>query len=155
MRGIHRGPVNSPQKRPVTREMFLFDDVIMPYNCYMRPCQPTNSRFMDIVLISQPINFMKCVSFWKVHASFQCWNRMQLWLIMTSSHGLAFHITDHLCGESTLTDGFPSQRANKISGHTDNNCILPYSFLYGSHSRLEIPRWIIAYASIKDFESHM
>ena len=31
VRGIHRGPVNSPQKWPVTRKMFPFDDVIM-YN---------------------------------------------------------------------------------------------------------------------------
>ena len=29
VRGIHRGPVNSPRKGPVTRKMFLFDDVIM------------------------------------------------------------------------------------------------------------------------------
>ena len=29
VRGIHRGPVNSPHKWPVTRKMFLFDDVIM------------------------------------------------------------------------------------------------------------------------------
>ena len=29
VRGIHRGPVNSPHKRPVTRKMFSFDDVIM------------------------------------------------------------------------------------------------------------------------------
>ena len=29
VRRIHRGPVNSPQKRPVTRKMFSFDDVIM------------------------------------------------------------------------------------------------------------------------------
>ena len=27
--GIHRGPVNSPHKWPVTRKMFQFDDVIM------------------------------------------------------------------------------------------------------------------------------
>ena len=27
--GIHRSPVNSPNKRPVTRKMLLFDDVIM------------------------------------------------------------------------------------------------------------------------------
>ena len=27
--GIHRGPANSPHKRPVTRKMFPFDDVIM------------------------------------------------------------------------------------------------------------------------------
>ena len=29
VRRIHRGPVNSPHKWPVTRKMFLFDDVIM------------------------------------------------------------------------------------------------------------------------------
>ena len=29
--GIHRGPVNSPHKWPVTRKMFPFDDVIMLY----------------------------------------------------------------------------------------------------------------------------
>ena len=31
VRGIHRGPVNSPHKWPVTRKMFPFDDVIMLY----------------------------------------------------------------------------------------------------------------------------
>ena len=31
MRGIHRGPVNSPHKWPVTRKMFPLDDVIMRY----------------------------------------------------------------------------------------------------------------------------
>ena len=29
--GIHRGPVNSPHKWPVTRKMFPFDDVIMTW----------------------------------------------------------------------------------------------------------------------------
>ena len=29
VRGIHRWPVNSPHKRPITRKMFPFDDVIM------------------------------------------------------------------------------------------------------------------------------
>ena len=29
VKGIHRGPVNSPHKWPVTRKMFPFDDVIM------------------------------------------------------------------------------------------------------------------------------
>ena len=29
VRGIHRWPVNSPHKRPVTRKKFPFDDVIM------------------------------------------------------------------------------------------------------------------------------
>ena len=31
VRGIHRGPVNSPHKWPVTRKMFPFDDVILWY----------------------------------------------------------------------------------------------------------------------------
>ena len=29
--GIHRGPMNSPHKWPVTRKMFPFDDVIMQH----------------------------------------------------------------------------------------------------------------------------
>ena len=32
VRGIHRGPVNSPHKWPVTRKMFPFDDVIMTWS---------------------------------------------------------------------------------------------------------------------------
>ena len=32
VRGIHRGPVNSPHKGPVTRKMFTFDDVIIAYS---------------------------------------------------------------------------------------------------------------------------
>ena len=34
MRWIHRGPVNSPHKWPVTRKMFPFGDVIMIYMIY-------------------------------------------------------------------------------------------------------------------------
>ena len=33
VRGIHRWPVNSSHKGPVTRKMFPFDDVIMTTNC--------------------------------------------------------------------------------------------------------------------------
>ena len=31
VRGIHRSPVNSPRKWPVTQKMLSFDDVIMEY----------------------------------------------------------------------------------------------------------------------------
>ena len=34
--GIHRGPVNSPHKWPVTRKMFPFDDVIMNKRKYVK-----------------------------------------------------------------------------------------------------------------------
>ena len=36
--GIHRWPVNSPQKWPVTRKMFPFDDVIMSYDVLCTLC---------------------------------------------------------------------------------------------------------------------
>ena len=36
--GIHRPPVNSPHKGPVTRKMFPFDDVIMSYSWLFVMC---------------------------------------------------------------------------------------------------------------------
>ena len=38
--GIHRPPVNSPHKWPVTRKMFPFDDVIM-ISIKMNACEPS------------------------------------------------------------------------------------------------------------------
>ena len=38
VRVIHRGPVNSPHKWPVTRKMFPFDDVIMIYPALIAFC---------------------------------------------------------------------------------------------------------------------
>ena len=37
MRGIHRWPVNSRRKEPVTRKMFPFDDVIMQCSLFTQP----------------------------------------------------------------------------------------------------------------------
>ena len=37
VQGIHRGPVNSPHKWPVTRKMFPFDDVIMGFKWQLFP----------------------------------------------------------------------------------------------------------------------
>ena len=39
MQRIHRGPVNSPHKWPVTRKMFPFDDVIMSFVNVVSLCQ--------------------------------------------------------------------------------------------------------------------
>ena len=41
VRGIHRWPVNSPYKGPVTRKMFPFDDVIM---CHQVNCIKSNDH---------------------------------------------------------------------------------------------------------------
>ena len=45
VRGTHRWPVNSPHKRPVTRKMFPFDDVIMMHS------------WTDLVIITQYDSF--------------------------------------------------------------------------------------------------
>ena len=39
VRGIHRGPVNSPHKWPVTRKMFPFDDVIITVRLGKHVCR--------------------------------------------------------------------------------------------------------------------
>ena len=58
VRGISRGPVNSPHKWPVTRKMFPFDDVIM------------NSRWMVISKQGWTLyvyNILMEVSWWVKH----------------------------------------------------------------------------------------
>ena len=57
VRGIHRWPVNSPHKWPVTRKMFPFDDVIMP-----RPsvanfvCEPITTNWHSLRIAQHRIN---------------------------------------------------------------------------------------------------
>ena len=54
VRGIHRGPVNSPHKWLVTRKMFPFDDVIMSLNhlivCFHLGCVCFVRYFVPICL---------------------------------------------------------------------------------------------------------
>ena len=47
VRGIHRWPVNSPHKRPVTRKMFPFDDVIMK-RCWATPRHSGDYKLVSI-----------------------------------------------------------------------------------------------------------
>ena len=57
VRGIHRGPVNSPHKWLVSRKMFPFDDVIMQgKQISIRLCHPTSS---DMPLVSLDRSAMK------------------------------------------------------------------------------------------------
>ena len=51
VRGIHRGPVNSPHKWPVTRKMFPFDDVIMTSRLILGVC-PAIERWRYFVTTS-------------------------------------------------------------------------------------------------------
>ena len=47
--GIHRSPLDSPHKRPVTRETFPFDDVIMLYQLVF--CTITNMELTSSLVI--------------------------------------------------------------------------------------------------------
>ena len=46
VRGIHRRPVNSPHKGPVTRKMFPFDDVIMETDLCRHVASPCYNELM-------------------------------------------------------------------------------------------------------------
>ena len=64
VRGIHRRPVNSPHKWPVTRKMFPFDDVIM-WNLLIRvpavvPGLNSVRPSTGEILITQKICYVKC-----------------------------------------------------------------------------------------------
>ena len=48
VRGIHRSSVNSPHKWPVTRKMFPFDDVIMPWARYHYCDLKLSSHFLPM-----------------------------------------------------------------------------------------------------------
>ena len=61
--GIHRGPVNSPHKWPVTRKMFPFDDVIM-YPCRVRVW--SNTLIIKEVTTS---NGQCATPMWRLHSS--------------------------------------------------------------------------------------
>ena len=57
VRGIHRGPVNSPHNGPVTRKMFPFDDVIMNAKLWYFLSLPWLIGSWKILLKFQIINF--------------------------------------------------------------------------------------------------
>ena len=54
VRGIHRGPVNSPHKWPVTWKMFPSDDVIMCFNWFSRPELPCTVDNCDTCVEGRP-----------------------------------------------------------------------------------------------------
>ena len=69
VRGIHRRPVNSPHKWPVTRKMFPFDDVITfiasgllgtTFSEIVIPIQPSICMKIDFKMLSE-----KCLTFFQ------------------------------------------------------------------------------------------
>ena len=68
VRGIHRGPVNSPHKEPVTRKMFPFDDAIMTWahEDTITNHVAVNSVVCEIILEIWMITYLLCADFTNV-----------------------------------------------------------------------------------------
>ena len=58
VRGIHRGPMNSPHKGPVKRKMFPFDDVIMNGNFAKPPL-----KFRNVWVITTEITLRDVITY--------------------------------------------------------------------------------------------
>ena len=97
VRGIHRGPVNSPNKWPVTRKMFPFDDVIM------WPTRTSNAKLGVFVVVSLNQSFKKRSSCWWFETSSVQWRH-------NGSGGVSNH-QPHYC----LFDRLFRHRSKKIS----------------------------------------
>ena len=101
VRGIHRGPVNSPHKWPVTQKMFSFDDVIMRGANFGANTDPS---FQHIGLMGIFHNISskiprQCI--WSIYVSLEpyvlfCWISHRTWTVTQwyTQHGsdnLMFH----------------------------------------------------------------
>ena len=64
--GIHRGPVNSPHKWPVTRKMFPFDDVVM----------------LDMIILGHQRSATICLILQAMKSEYSGWIRSLPWLLM-------------------------------------------------------------------------
>ena len=65
VRGIHREPVKSPHKGPVTRKMFPFDDVIMLHNQLQGPMLTDAASLTSMVTHTRTHARMLVVLKWK------------------------------------------------------------------------------------------
>ena len=109
--GIHRGPVNSPHKRPVTRKMFLFDDVIMRHLCVGLLDHP----YMHIVLIAQANSNVKPLQWCYMSVKSPITGNTSVFSIACSSKRSEismFHITGPYNGKQPVAGGCLAQMAN-------------------------------------------
>ena len=112
--GIHRGPVNSPHKWPVTRKMFPFDDVIMnwtsnnlsPFDskiaCLCQSVEINNSKHVYLLkqscVLPQSTNTINSsISIYqKIHV-YTCFENIYLEIyILASPHFVMIQIGQHL-----------------------------------------------------------
>ena len=92
VRGIYRGPVNSPHKWPVTRKMLPFDDVIVwTFHCGF-VCQPSASR----VLTSHFLKTSRNTWHPRINPDIPIWLMVNTSGMIMPRHGNCFIFTDLL-----------------------------------------------------------
>ena len=67
--GIHRGPVISPHKWPVTRTMFPFDDVIMYEHCHDYQDKARQNLVFKIAALFLSTSMLKAGRYWQIVAA--------------------------------------------------------------------------------------
>ena len=97
VRGIHRGPVNSPHKWSVTRKMFPFDDVIMWTNVGFSSLRSSGSHLKEISLPHSSVTKTSFkIRFLKFHSNLSGSNELRsplrslLWVYDRNFLNLAF-----------------------------------------------------------------
>ena len=134
VRGIHRGPVDSPRKGPVTRKMFPFDDVIMLQAAVRTPQfgMKRNNELTagPIGLISEPAACMFKV--WIPNLELRPGAGVYtffLWQICNGT-GKRKYMTDSMldgCGTRTQADIL--RQLSHILSHTDPYLIVVFMFM--------------------------
>ena len=102
VRRIHRWPVNSPHKWPVTRKIYPFNDVIMAMN--RMDNTPVSTCIYLLVVYYTCVTKVSNTGQNKENRQSSSWQilRYQWYLcMMTSSFGNIFRVTGPLCGEFT------------------------------------------------------
>ena len=86
VKGIHRWPVNSPHKGPVTRKMFPFDDVIMSkkiprgvINLYIPSCNQSTVYYIFVKTKNDDIYTDSKIQ-WRIHIDWANSNFLIIWL---------------------------------------------------------------------------
>ena len=93
VRGIHRRPVNSPRKWPVTRKKFPFDDVIMWKNCLYFETGPWEPIPLLYKIHSYSLHFIESLfAMLIIHFHFK--NAINLIPINTSGSLIALGVQD-------------------------------------------------------------
>ena len=115
VRGIHRGPVNSPHKGPVTRKIFPFDDVIMrPWHCGILDVILYLGNCVEETWMSIWVLYHTTVSKWCACSKFFSGGHLRLNTLMNIMTTIPNIFTWKICCQSEVTRPLPWRKWKSI-----------------------------------------